>query len=143
MPYPGCYWSLVCIQGPLLSFPAFYQACHYSTLKHATQIIIIITNSSISSSSAPPLVLTRMAIGGLPSKRQGRLGRPKEYRHPTCHSPLLLPLLPPSPSPSTSPSPTPVPLPSFMFVLHTYEASTASDTSESPYGTRLDTRLPV
>ncbi len=36
-------------------------------------------------------VLTRMAIGGLPSKRQGRLGRPKSHRLPsTFHSPLHL-----------------------------------------------------
>jgi hypothetical protein len=40
-----------------------------------------------------------MAVGGLPSKRQGRLGRPKAHRHPTRHSllHLHLHLLPPLP----------------------------------------------
>ncbi len=56
-----------------------------------------------------------MAVGGLPSKRQGRLGRPKVHRHPHAMAffvfsanplTLHLHLLPSSPSPS-SPSPPP------------------------------------
>jgi len=60
-----------------------------------------------------------MAVGGLPSKRQGRLGRPKGHRHPHAMASFFvffaishssLHLLPSSPSPSP-PSPAPSPPP--------------------------------
>ena len=59
-----------------------------------------------------------MAVGGLPSKRQGRLGRPKDHRRPPvtdfslffANSHSSLHLLPSSTSPSPSPS-SPSPLP--------------------------------
>ena len=60
-----------------------------------------------------------MAVGGLPSKRQGRLGRPKGHRHPHAMASFFvffaishssLHLLPSSPSPSPSPPP-PAPSP--------------------------------
>jgi hypothetical protein len=61
-----------------------------------------------------------MAVGGLPSKRQGRLGRPKDHRHPPVMDPfilfssltLLFTFFPLHPSPPSSPSSSPRPSPS-------------------------------
>jgi hypothetical protein len=62
-----------------------------------------------------------MAVGGLPSKRQGRLGRPKGHRHPHAMASFFvffaishssLHLLPPSTSSPSSPAPPPAPSPS-------------------------------
>jgi hypothetical protein len=59
-----------------------------------------------------------MAVGGLPSKRQGRLGRPKGHRHPHAMASFFiffaishssLHLLPSSTSPAPSPAPSPSP----------------------------------